>query len=209
MYYKILSVIILATFFVKQSNVSAQDTLTLTKEELNISLEWFVCVEPDEERACVCLKEDDKSKACPNCKKWKKEFSSETLALELNKFEYSFEEGKGFPRANFFARDLAYQVYDSEYPKTEYGYPVTTGVFYSEYESFDWVSLDEEDKKIGSMIIFPSFVGIVTSDSSGILEVLYPRGKQNGELVTRKFTFDYFSKFNARYVVPKNLVRNK
>ncbi len=188
--------------------ISAEEKEAEISYNISLELAFSKCVNP-EKPPCYAFNEKDKEK-CPNCITWEQGFiGQKNKLIPFNELEYSYDKGKRIPRANFLLRDAAKIIYETEFPKTEYGYPVTIGTIYKNPEKYDWVELSSDAPKAGALAIWPNIGGVVVNHKGVALQeeviVLYPSDKLKGRLNTIKAS--KLSKEGVpKYIIPKQIL---
>lgn len=155
---------------------------------------YWKCADP---QSCTCLALTNEDKvACPQCGRW--------LEMTLDRFKYGYgrttASARDMPRANVFLNDMAHEIYGQDLPKTKYGHPILMKDFYNDPESFGWRIVEPASAEPGSLVLWPTFGGVVMGKVHGEPRVLYPSHQKGGEL-----TFSDASALGAKpkFVAPQ------
>jgi hypothetical protein len=162
---------------------------TVSAQELDVGLVYWECVEPDTTPRCVCAREEDKGEACPTCVTWEERRIGGMYELTLDSTAYAYSTGIKIPRANYFARDVAFEVFNVSFPETEYGFPIRMGDLYHVHDSVGWVQVVSEQDLTGTLAVWESGTGLVVRDSAGVTQVIYPSHKREGLLTIGQLRF--------------------
>jgi hypothetical protein len=162
-----------------------EDKTSVTRQEFQIIVDYFVCVKPSG-LPCMCGKEQDK-KTCPKCEEWTEKRETLSGEASLKPDAYSYKTGP--PRANVFISDVARQIYGKGLPKNDAGHDITLEELYKNPQKYGWIEVPSHGQKTGALVVWPSVGGLVVSDNSqapgnetSSVEVVYPSDKKQGQL---------------------------
>lgn len=145
---------------------------------------YYRCVRP---QTPICIATTPEAKAdCPHtCRQWMAiVFNAEHIRQRVEDQLATVNLNWEVAPANFFLDAAAQQIYGKGLPKTQYGFPVTVSKLYDDPESVGWREVEEDEDKLGAIVIWPSIGGFVTVEESGAgtpdhkLKLLYPSWKK-------------------------------
>lgn len=179
-------------------------------QSIAITISYNVCIDP-EKPLCYVTKEADKNK-CPNCKEWGSNYiGSETvIALAIKESEYSYDTGLKVPRANFLLRDASKKLYGVEYPKTNYGFPITVREIYENPEQYGWIEIDKNAQKTGALAVWPNTGGVVVKSATSVRKevpqdiILYSSDKKRGNL--NLIRAEKLGEGEPKFIIPKSIL---
>ncbi len=193
-------------YLVCHSNAAhAQSDAEVQVSPIEFRITYFECVTPAETVPCVSWRDETRRQEdCPSCTEWRRQTAGGLIPLSLSTDTYAYTDGP--PRSNFLIRDVAEQVYDVEFPTTDYGYPITTTQLFQDYESYGWIEVPDDSSKAGSVAVWEGFAGVVVEDvDKESPKLLISSDKHEGNLEEISVA-DVGRSDTPRYVVPKQFV---
>ena len=164
---------------------------------------YYECVNPEQELRCFCTNEEQKNVMCPGCQMWAERTLDARWNVQFDTGGYSVSVPPYFPRANYFGRDVAEQVYQVSFPQTAAGNPVTSNTLYTSHEQFRWFEVDETGSRVGALAVTRSWIGFVVADD-GDVQVLYPSSVLEGDLTVGDIQYVMPGE-PVKYLVPEEL----
>ena len=198
----IVSAMVLVATLLSVSESSAQ----VQEFALATEILYYECVNPPEEPRCISTTQERQGEACPRCEMWAQRTLRARWNAQLNTGQYSFEVPPFFPRANYFGKDVAEQIYQVSFPQTAAGHPVTSNTLYVDHEQFLWFEVHEAGGRVGTLAVTPTLMGFVVSDDDSV-QVLYPSSILEGDLTVGD-TRHVMRGEPVKYLVPEGIFVN-
>jgi hypothetical protein len=176
----------------------AQTQANTQRVSLDYSFKYYECVDPLSTPTCVCATHAEKEKKCKGCKKWQEKplTLSSQASFDATKYSHLAPDA----RSGAFINDAASKLWSQRLAANWRARDLLT-----ESDKLGWTEVEGTHSKVGTLVVVEGVSGIVVSDKDGVLKVLYPSSKKNGELSVGYLNY-LGDKSTAKFFIPSEFI---